>query len=109
MSKDKGKAIQTNMSLRELREFARKFQPRPKRVYYSKKDRVVAIVWSDKTRSKTICSRSDKFDLEMGIAMCIAKKMVKPDQRKNLLEKAISQPPRRSKKDMAEFEPDSSS
>ena len=39
-------------------------------------DKVVQVIFADGTSEKAICDKSDKFSLETGITVCIAKKLL---------------------------------
>lgn len=58
-------------------------RPRIKTLYFSERAKVekvifndpaTIIVWSDKTKTVVKCQEGDKYDKEIGLAMCIAKK-----------------------------------
>ena len=42
-------------------------------------DRVVKVTFMDGTFTKSVCSENDKFDLDVGISICLAKRMLRKD------------------------------
>ena len=62
-----------------------KILPEVEKVIFQKEYTIV--VWNDKTRTVVKCSEED-FDKEKGFAMAIAKKMLKRNEFKRLLENA---------------------
>jgi len=83
----------------ELRKVIEKSQIKPKQVFFNDEDGVVAMVWSDGLRSKATCDDHDSFDVEVGIAFCIAKRLVGKKNYKKLLERAQFQPTNNVSKD----------
>lgn len=44
-------------------------------------DKVVIVTFTDGSRTKAVCNKEDKFDLEIGIGICIAKRMFSNDEK----------------------------
>ena len=46
-----------------------------KKIYVNKKDKVVAVKWTDGTTTKVKCGAGDKFDVFSGFCIAFTKKM----------------------------------
>ena len=80
------------IKLMELRKLIEKRALYPKQVYYNDKEGVVAILWSDESRSKARCVLGDTFDLEIGVDIAIANRLVNKKMRNKLAKNAQLQP-----------------
>jgi len=92
----------------ECRRTIEKSMLRPVQVFFNDVDKVVAVLWSDGLRSKATCDSHDTFNLEMGIAICIAKRLVGKKNYTKLRENArfqLSNIPAKKKKKSDKIRP----
>lgn len=54
-------------------------------------DRTTVVLWDDETKTKATCSTADEFDVVIGFAMCLAKKLYGKKKLARMAKKAVRQ------------------
>jgi hypothetical protein len=65
--------------------WALNYIPKPRKIFSN--DKMMVVVWSDGTRTKTTCREDDTFDPRVGFAMCVTKKIFSNTKRAKYLSK----------------------